>query len=136
PQVGKDHSATFRTKFPLNIDPEIPVVITLDQQFGDQHTIGRFKLHAITGDHAPLELADDVRKILAVPAAERTPAQRDRLLDEVAKVAPSTEKLVKDLAFVRKSEPASPMMTVRVISQRAKDPRESRILRRGDFLQP
>jgi mono/diheme cytochrome c family protein len=136
PQVGKDHSATFRTKFPLSIDPEIPVIITLDQQLGDQHTIGRFRLHAITGDHAPLELADEVRKILTVPAAERTPAQRDRLLDEVATFAPATEKLMKELALVRKSEPASPMMTVRVISQRSKDPRETRMFRRGDFLQP
>jgi hypothetical protein len=136
PELGKDHSATFRTKFPLNIDPEIPIVITLDQQFGDQHTIGRFKLYAITGDHAPLELSDDVRKILAIPPGERTAEQRDRLLDEVAKTAPATEKLVKDLALLRKSEPASPMMTVRVLSQRTKDARDTRMFRRGDFLQP
>jgi hypothetical protein len=136
PQVGRDHSATFRTKFPLSIDPEIPILITLDQQLGDQHTIGRFKLHAITGDHAPLELADDVRRILAIPAAKRSAAECDRLLDEVATFAPATEKLVKELSLVRKSEPASPMMSVRVISQRAKDPRETRMFRRGDFLQP
>jgi hypothetical protein len=135
PQVGKDHSATFHTNGPLTLDPEIPILITLDQQHGDQHTIGRFRLHAITGNHEPLELADEVRKILATAPAERSEAQRARLLDEVAKTAPATEKLVKDLAIQRKAEPASPLMTVRVIAER-KDPRETRIFRRGDFLQP
>jgi hypothetical protein len=135
PQVGKDHSATFHTKAPLTLDPEIPIVITLDQQHGDQHTIGRFRFHAVTGNHAPLELADDVRKILATTPAERTDAQRARLLEEVAQTAPTTEKLVKELAIQRKAEPASPLMTVRVIAQK-KDPRETRIFRRGDFLQP
>ena len=56
PQVGKDHTITFRTKQPLAIDPEVQINITLDQQYGDQNTIGRFKLFAITGDHAPIEL--------------------------------------------------------------------------------
>jgi mono/diheme cytochrome c family protein len=136
PQTGKEHSATFRTKLPLTIDPEVPVVITLEQQYGDQHTIGRFRCFAITGDHAPLELADDVRAILKIVPEQRTDAQRSRLLDEVAKTAPATEKIVKDLAAQRKAEPASPNMTVRVISQRTTSPRETRMFRRGDFLQP
>src|SRR4029079_9017343 len=72
PQVGKDHTITFRTKQPLGIDPEGRILITLDKQYGDQNTIGRFKLYAITGDHAPLELADDVRKALRIPAEQRT----------------------------------------------------------------
>jgi hypothetical protein len=108
----------------------------LDQQYGDQHTLGRFRFFAITGDHAPLELADDVRAILKVVPEQRTDAQRSRLLDEVAKTSPATEKIVKDLAFLRKNEPATPNMTVRVISQRTVNPRETRMFRRGDFLQP
>lgn len=136
PQVGKDHQATFRTKLPLTVDPEVPIVFTLDQQHGDQHTIGRFRLYAITGDHTPLDLPDDVRAILKIAAPQRTPAQTSRLLDEVAKTSAATEKLVKDIGWVRKSEPASPNMTVRVISQRQQNPRETRMFRRGDFLQP
>jgi len=136
PQVGKEHSATFRTKLPLTIDPEVPVVITLDQQYGDQHTLGRFRFFAITGDHAPLEIADDVRAILKTVPEQRTDAQRSRILDEVAKTSPATEKIVKDLAAQRKAEPVSPNMTVRVVSQRTTNPRETRMFRRGDFLQP
>ncbi|RPH49158.1 MAG: DUF1549 domain-containing protein, partial [Planctomycetota bacterium] len=136
PQAGKDHTITFRTKQPLSIDPEVQIVVTLDQKHGDQHTIGRFRLYAITGDHAPLDLADDIRKILRIPAEQRTEAQRSRLLDEVAKVAPATEKIVKDLATYRKLEPVAPVMPVRVISQRVNSPRETRIFRRGEFLQP
>jgi mono/diheme cytochrome c family protein len=136
PQVGKEHTATFRTKLPLTIDPEVPIVITLDQQYGDQHTIGRFRFFAITGDHAPLEIGDDVRAILKIVPEQRTDAQRSRLLDEVAKTSPATEKLVKELAAQRKAEPATPNMTVRVISQRTTNPRETRMFRRGDFLQP
>jgi hypothetical protein len=136
PQAGKEHSATFRTKLPLTIDPEVPIVITLEQQHGDQHTIGRFRFLAITGDHAPLELSDDVREILRIVPEQRTDAQRSRLLDEVAKTAPATEKIVKDLVAQRKAEPSSPNMTVRVLSQRATGPRETRMFRRGDFLQP
>jgi len=136
PQVGKDHTISFRTKQPLSVDPEVQIVVTLDQKHGDQHTIGRFRLYAITGDHAPIELADDVRKILRIPAEQRTEAQRSRLLDEVVKVAPATEKMVKDLALARKFEPVAPVMSVRVISQRTTNPRETKMFRRGEFLQP
>jgi mono/diheme cytochrome c family protein len=136
PQVGKDHTITFRTKQPLSVDPEVQIIVTLDQQYGDQHTLGRFKLYAITGDHAPLDLPDEVRKALRIPAEQRTEAQRSVILDEVAKVAPATEKMVKDLALARRYEPVKPVMSVRVISQRVNSPRETKMFRRGEFLQP
>jgi hypothetical protein len=92
--VGRSHSATFRTKFPLRSTGD-PVVITLDQQFGDQHTIGRFKhlcdhrrpRAARAGGRRP---QDPDR-----PAAATHAGEVDRLLDEVAKTAPATEKLVR-----------------------------------------
>ncbi len=136
PQAGKGHHALFRTREPLRLEPDAALVLTLDQQYGSQHTIGRFRVMAMTGTRPALELADDVRKILAKPAAKRTPAEAARLLDVYALSAPATQKTAAELEELRKAEPKAPVMSVRVIGQRAKDARKSHLLHRGDFLQP
>jgi hypothetical protein len=130
PQMGKGHHATFLAAAPTAF--EAPLVITLDQQYGERHTIGRFRLSAMTGTKPPLALSDDVRKALAADPAKRSPAQLDLLLEQVAEGNP----LVKQLQAHRKTEPKAPVMSVRVLQQRAKDPRVTKLFHRGEFLQP
>jgi hypothetical protein len=45
-------------------------------------------------------------------------------------------QILKQIATLKTTEPKSPLLAVRVISQRAKDPRQTHLLTRGDFLQP
>ena len=126
PQMGKAHYATFLAAAPTPF--AAPLTITLDQQYGERHTIGRFRLLVMTGTKPPLALSEEVRKALA--AEKRTPAHVDLLLRQLG------TPLGKEIEAHRKAEPKAPVMNVRVLKQRTRDPRVTRLFHRGEFLQP
>ncbi len=134
--VGKPHSAVFRLEKPLNFDGDYRLQIKLDQQYGTKHTLGRFRVTLATGDAdgvAPLA----VMRALAVEPAKRTAEERAAIAERFYRAkSPEMTALEKRMAALRKSEPAAPLMRVRVISQRTKDPRQTHVFRRGEFKQP
>jgi Protein of unknown function (DUF1553)/Protein of unknown function (DUF1549)/Bacterial Ig-like domain (group 2) len=81
PQFGKAHSALFEVKDAVKNEKGTTFTVALSMQYGQQHTIGKFRLSA-TSDKEP-KLADGVpenlRKLLAVPADKRTDAQKAEL---------------------------------------------------------
>jgi hypothetical protein len=137
PRLGADHQAVFVTAEPLN--PEggpLWLEIVLQQHYGLQHTIGRFRLHLRTG-RAPGEgIPENVREILAVAPDQRTPAQHDALLAHFASLDAEYAGLQQQMAELQKRAPERPFMNVRVLAERTSDPRTTHLLRRGDFLQP
>jgi len=81
PAFGQRHVAIFELGADVQRAREAALTIEMQQDFGTQHTIGRFRL---LGTNAPrpvqLEgLPESIAKILAVPAAERNDAQRAEL---------------------------------------------------------
>ena len=89
-----------------------------------------------TGIDTPIDVPKNIAKILTRPADDRNDAQRKELLDHFSGIHPSTKPLVEKLAALSKKEPAKPEQSVRVISQRTKEPRKTFVLRRGEFLEP
>src|SRR5262245_8634469 len=81
PQFGKPHSALFEVKDAVKNEKGTTFTVTLSMQYGQKHTIGKFRLSA-TSDKEP-KLADGVpenlRKLLAIPAEQRTDAQKAEL---------------------------------------------------------
>jgi hypothetical protein len=79
PQTGKPHTAMFEIREPIRFVKGAALTFTLDQRFpGKDHTLGRFRL-SVTSDPQPLPfqlLPESVAKLLAVPAAKRTPRQK------------------------------------------------------------
>ncbi|HYE97705.1 MAG TPA: DUF1549 domain-containing protein, partial [Planctomycetota bacterium] len=134
PQMGKPHAATFTATAPIETDG--PLVITLDQQYGDRHTIGRFRLLAMTGTTPPLDLPDAARKALATAAEKRSDQDREALLELVALEAPGTKALARKIQEHRAREPKPPVMQARVLAQRTANPRVTKLFHRGEFLQP
>lgn len=135
-EYGKNHWAEFRLK---QMQPETPnrfVRISLKQLYGKQHTVGRFKLSLQSGFTPGFDLPKDIQKILATPASNRNEQQKNKLLDFVSREDPSTKQLIQQLDELKKQEPAKPELSVRVIAQRTKEPRETFVLRRGEFLEP
>jgi len=59
--INRDHSATFYFETPLELESTQPIEIRLDQQFGNRHTLGNFRLRGVT-----LELPES-----SVPEEER-----------------------------------------------------------------
>jgi hypothetical protein len=81
PQLGRAHSAVFETKEAIKNEKGTTFTITFSMQHGGQHTIGKFRVSA-TSDKEPRladGVAENVRKLLEVPASQRTDAQKAEL---------------------------------------------------------
>ena len=75
PELGKDHAAVFPVKGTLGGPDGVLLTFTLDQRFGSDHTLGKFRL-SVTTDKNPKvgpPVAADLIAMLETPAAERTP---------------------------------------------------------------
>jgi hypothetical protein len=57
PEMGKSHTAVFAFTRPLRVKEGEQLVVELDQQFDDTHSLGRFRL-AVTEDPEPLMRPD------------------------------------------------------------------------------
>jgi hypothetical protein len=82
PQFGQAHTVVFETAQDLPADSVL--TFTLVQNFGGQHTIGRFRISA-TSSARPVKaggpmLPQNVADILAVAEGQRTPQQQAELL--------------------------------------------------------
>jgi hypothetical protein len=78
PQVGKDHAAIFEFKEDVNFAGGTTLTITLDQQYDDAHSIGRFRLAVTSGRRpiGPSAAPQNIQSILAIAPAARSDAQR------------------------------------------------------------
>ena len=135
-KYGIDHWAEFHLKEPVPAKSPLYFRIRLRHQYGKQHTIGRFKISLQSGLFAPVELPKNILAILELPTAGRNDSQRQELLDYFSSIEPSTKSLAEKRTALIKKEPSKPELTVRVIAQRAKEPRKTFVLRRGEFLEP
>ncbi len=73
PEFGKNHSAVFEFKEPLNLDAPSLLVVTLDHQYDETHTIGKFRF-AVSASPSPAgasSLPENIAQILAIKPEER-----------------------------------------------------------------
>jgi hypothetical protein len=136
PKTKEAHSIELMTGKPL---PELKdrwIQIVLDQQYGGQHTLGRFRVSIRTGSDPSDGITDEILAVLAIPPAKRTAEQTSLLLDWFVKRQPEGQKLTAAIDALGKQAPKSPVMTVRVLAQRTQSPRTTFVLRRGEFLEP
>jgi hypothetical protein len=136
PQLGTDHWAEFRLKSPQPASAEHWVRVRLVHKYGQQHSLGRFKVTFQTGSDADLELPQQITEVLALPSEQRRPEHDEQVLAYYSRIAPNTKSLVTQLEEMQQQAPAKPEMTVRVLAQRTKEQRETYVLRRGEFLEP
>ena len=136
PQMKAGHSIEFTTATPL---PELAdrwVQIVLDQQYGGQHTLGRFRISLRTGSHPADGIPDEVLAILNIPAAKRNGQQNEQLLNWFVNQTAEGNALTAQIETLQQQTPKAPVMTVRVLTQRMNSPRTTHVLRRGEFLDP
>ncbi len=136
-QYGQDHWAEFALADRLAVEGDpLWIKLQLEQNHGTQHTIGRLRVLANTGDDPNAGMPEEVVNALRVATADRTEDQHTTILDFYLSAHPRGAKLLARLEEHAKKEPKKPVMDVRVIAHREKEPRTTRLLRRGDFLQP
>jgi hypothetical protein len=135
PQTGRDHWIVFALAEPLDTAARPYVELVLNQNHGLQHTLGRFRVSAMTGNDPESGFPDDVRAALAVAAANRSEQQAKVVLDYFVSQS-GVRKLIEEADKLKARVAARPVMKSRVLAQRSDDPRKSHILDRGDFLRP
>jgi len=113
PRFGERHVAVFETAEDVGAEGGTLLVVTLTQQFGTYHTLGRLRLSA-TSSERPIRhhgLPDQVIAALAVPPAERDDAQRDLVHRAFVETAPDLRDKVRlgalqDVAWALANSPA------------------------------
>lgn len=133
----KSHVAVFQCAEPLTLAAGDRLMFSIAQQFGNQHTLARFRLSATTSPSPKASLIDDQVAIAwHTPPAERTTKHKAALTayhrDEID---PEAKKLRKPLLDHAKKEPKYPETKAAILAERAK-PRETHVHTRGDFLRP
>jgi mono/diheme cytochrome c family protein len=133
PRYGKPHWLIVTTAKPIMFKGTTKIRLVLEQQYGSQHTLGKFRITARTGQSASDGIPTEVAKILKVEPGQRSAKQTATLLAHLSANDAEAKKLRAELA---QPAPKPPVMNVRVISQRTKNPRATHVLHRGEFKQP
>ena len=89
-----------------------------------------------SGIEPEVAVPEEIAKLLAIAASERNESQRQQLLDYFSRFETATKELLDQLDQVRSKPPPKPELTVRVLGQRTQNPRQTYVLRRGEFLEP
>ena len=137
PKVGQTHVAMFRFESPVGFEGGTTLTFRLEQDHGRGHLIGmpRLSITRAKDPIAPRVLPpEDVLAVLAVPAADRTPAQQAtltkfavtlKLKDELAALPPRQMVYAGTTEFEKEGSFAP-----------ARGPRPVFLLRRGDVGSP
>ncbi|MBX3444736.1 MAG: PSD1 domain-containing protein [Planctomyces sp.] len=141
PKFGETHHALFRFD-PSAVDrlalAPLRATIRLSQQYDTPgyppHLLGAFRLSAMTGDDgSSLGLPEPVLATLRKPLEHLTDAERFRAFEHFSAGDEAVGAARQRLAEHDKAKPTPPEMPAAVIRAARRD---TRILRRGDFLQP
>lgn len=137
-RTGEAHHAVYPLAEPIDSPAGSRLVLTLDQHYIHQMTIGRFRV-SVTGDALPIVssgLPAEIEAVLAQPTEEREIAEREQLKQYYTwSVAPALEAQRKEIARLRKSLPEYPTTMV-MQERRPEHRRTTRIHQRGEFLKP
>lgn len=138
PKQAEAHEAVFTFKEPVTVEGPARWSISLEHAYKDAgYSLGRFKLSASNDPAAPLrtEVPADILAIVDTPAADRSPDQETKLAQHYRTIAPSLKSLHDEIAKLEKGRPAIPEVPV-MAELPADKRRESRLLNKGNFLDP
>ncbi|GMU20815.1 MAG: hypothetical protein AMXMBFR13_09110 [Phycisphaerae bacterium] len=134
PQFGRVHTAVFETRpGSHHVGPERTFAFVLEQQYGQQHTIGRFRLSA-TGARRPVNSSgtpEPIKAILRKAREQRSEPEQRQLLEHYRTLDGEWVRLKKAVDEHAKKAPAVPLAQTLVENA---DPPRSYIHQRGDFL--
>jgi hypothetical protein len=136
-EVGKAHAAVFELGSALTEGEGAIVTLSLEQNYGSKHLLGKFRLQATTQKTPVRELPKNILAILAVESGKRTEAQQAALLDYYRPMSASLAKVNTQLAQKRKDLAAIKPMVLPIMKELGADKkRTSTIFNKGNFLDP
>lgn len=136
--VGDAHqnrAIAFTTKEDAGSTAGVTLTFKLEQQYGQEHTVGRLRLSATTAKREYVKLPFDVQAALGVFALDRSNQQKAALLEYYGKLDPKMRELAAAREGHASSEPKPPATQAQTLVQNPTPPK-THIHLRGDFLRP
>jgi mono/diheme cytochrome c family protein len=134
-------NAVFTPEKPVSFEKGAVLVFKLKQDHGgwnsddnQNYNLGRFRLSITTAaDPVADDVPANVRQILAIPAAQRSPAQVQAVFGYWRTTVPEYQAANKEIDELWKQHPEG---ASQLVLRQREDMRETHILTRGDFLKP
>ncbi|MBD3673085.1 MAG: DUF1553 domain-containing protein [Planctomycetaceae bacterium] len=135
PQTGKDNSLLLQAKETVKVPESSNLKIRLHQNFGNSHTLGHFRFYVTESAEqaSPASLANDELVVL-IKKPERTDAEINKLWDEFRQRTPMLAEVRKQRDALQKRKQAVEKSVVTTLATEATDPREMRVLPRGNWM--
>ena len=134
-ELGRPHAAIFEMVAPL--DSPAVLLVTLRQDYGTKHTLGRFRLSATSAAPPVRELPAGLRATLALEPSEREPKQREELAAYFRPLSKASAALNQQLAGKRAELAAIKPVNLPVLRElAAAKRRETHVLNKGNYLTP
>jgi mono/diheme cytochrome c family protein len=139
---NQDRKAVFRLQKPVEFATGAELTISLVQNHGgwnsDDHQnnlLGRFRISVSSAEGEPKAdpLPRHLRQILTVPAAQRTAEQQNAVFSYWRTTVPEWREANERLAALWSQWPEG---TTALVLRSRERPRETHLLKRGDFLKP
>ena len=137
PQLGKSHQAIFECKDRLDLPAGGVLALTIDQNYGEGHTIGKLRISGSASRNALAidAISPEILKIVRIPEADRTADQSKTLAEAHRAVDPEYQKLLQAERQHAKGEPKPPQSKAMVLVENPNPPK-THIHLRGDFQRP
>jgi hypothetical protein len=135
PQMGREHLAWFELAKPIEMPGDAKWRLTLRQEHGKQHTLGRFRI-SVSRDPLPLAqpgLPNDVRIALDVPTQDRSEEQQAVVRTYAQQQDKKWNQLNDAVKKQAQQAPKAPKATTPTLA-RDENPRVTHVHIRGDFL--
>jgi hypothetical protein len=136
-ELGKSHALVVELGEPLDIPEDGELTVTIQQTYGDGHTLGRFRLSATTQGLPVRELPPAVRDILGKPRPQRSAAEQSVALDYFRPISKTLAGAQSQLEAKQKELANIKAVGVPVMREVAADKhRTTHFLNKGNFLDP
>jgi hypothetical protein len=135
PKTGEAHTLIFEARNQVGNGAEVLLSFRMSFQYGEQHTLGKFKLYATTNNRALLRpMPKNIRAILVKPGAERAQAEKDELTKYYFDTSPQLANLRKKQEEAKKAREAAQNAIPRTMVMREREkPRDTFVLVKGAY---
>ncbi len=139
PRCGEPHTAVFELAEPLDFGEAAAAAleISLAQEYGENHTLGKFRLSVTAAPQPVIALSESLRSIFSKIPGTRTAAEARTLRECFLPTSKVQPQLTQAVADKQKQIESIKPVAVPVMQELAADhARTTHLLNKGNFLDP
>ncbi len=131
-KTGENQHLQLRTTEPVTLTENERLQVTIDQQYGNDHALGRFRVTALTGDARGLQFPANIVQALDMYPEKRVAATKQALFDYYVAQDDEIRRLDAELSKLQQQFQVESMQ-VRTLANSLRG-RKSHRFERGEFL--